>query len=187
MANVNRTRFALLGFLAHGPKTGYDLRKEFEERTAHFWSESLGQVYPTLRRLHEEGLLARDVLKQEGRPDRILYSITEDGLAELDRWLVEPSRPQPVRNEQLLKLFFASPRQASALLEDVRRHLDRYRAQAVEFDGFEQQINELAPSPQRTRMWLLNLSLGKRILKARIEWCEEAVETLSEIAMEEEA
>ena len=35
MRKTSRTRYALLGFLTFGPKTGYDLRKECEERTAH--------------------------------------------------------------------------------------------------------------------------------------------------------
>ncbi len=187
MPRTNRTRFALLGFLTQGPKTGYDLRKVFEERTSHFWSESLGQVYPTLRRLYEEGLVVREVQKQDARPDRIVYSITEEGHAELVLWIAQPSKPQPVRNEQLLKLFFASPEHAPALSNDLRRHLDRYRAQLDRFHSFENQIPQLAPTEARNQMWRLTLSLGQRILAARVGWCEEAIPVLDAISKETES
>ena len=128
--------------------------------------------------------MVREVRKQDGRPDRILYSITEDGLVELERWLVQPSKPQPVRNEQLLKLFFAMPDQIGVLLEDVRLHRDQYCAVASHYDSYREQIQTLAPTPEKAKLWRLNLSLGERIQNARIEWCDEAIEVLSEMAKE---
>ncbi|MGH9601902.1 MAG: PadR family transcriptional regulator, partial [Terriglobales bacterium] len=50
-STTNTTRFALLGLLSLGPQSGYDLKKRMEQSIAHFWSESYGQIYPTLRRL----------------------------------------------------------------------------------------------------------------------------------------
>ncbi len=184
MSRANRTRYAILGLLIGASKSGYDLRKELEERTSHFWNESLGQVYPTLRRLHEEGLVVREIQKRDARPDRILYSITEDGRAELERWLVEPSKPQPVRNEQLLRIFLAEPPHAAALITDIGQHRDTYLAQAAAYDGYEHKIGELAPTPERAAMWRLCTGLGRRILDARIAWCEEAMAVLSGIAEE---
>ena len=43
MPRVNRTRFAILGMLTSGPRSGYDLKKDFEEQISNFWSESLGK------------------------------------------------------------------------------------------------------------------------------------------------
>ena len=54
MARENRTRFAILGMLMSGPKSGYDLKQDFEQRISPFWSESLGQIYPALHRMDEE-------------------------------------------------------------------------------------------------------------------------------------
>lgn len=39
---MNATEFAILGLLAEGPLSGYDIKKEVEERLSHFWSQSYG-------------------------------------------------------------------------------------------------------------------------------------------------
>jgi DNA-binding PadR family transcriptional regulator len=39
-----RTRNAVLGVLACGSSTGYDIRKLPSETTSHFWKESYGQI-----------------------------------------------------------------------------------------------------------------------------------------------
>lgn len=44
-------REGLLALLDDRPRHGYDLRAEFEARTAHLWNLNSGQVYTTLDRL----------------------------------------------------------------------------------------------------------------------------------------
>jgi len=48
-------RHALLALLGEGPKHGFRLRQEFEERTGDFWPLNAGQVYTTLQRLGRAG------------------------------------------------------------------------------------------------------------------------------------
>jgi PadR family transcriptional regulator AphA len=56
---ANKTEFAILGLLASGPRSGYDIRKEVQDTLSHFWNESIGHIYPMLRRLHGKGLVSR--------------------------------------------------------------------------------------------------------------------------------
>ena len=51
------TEYAVLGMLALGPGSGYDLKKRVEGSIAHFWSESYGQIYPILAHLASQGLV----------------------------------------------------------------------------------------------------------------------------------
>ena len=53
------------------------------ESIGHFWSESYGQIYPGLKRLAADGLVEKKTERQKGRPDRHLYSLTEEGREEL--------------------------------------------------------------------------------------------------------
>src|SRR5262249_61796934 len=76
---TSTTEYAVLGMLAMGPGSGYDLKKRIEGSVAHFWSESYGQIYPILSRLAAEGLIARRLERQKGKPDRHVYSITAAG------------------------------------------------------------------------------------------------------------
>ena len=45
------SRYAVLGMLSMGLKTGYAMKKHVEGNLGHFWSESYGQIYPVLRQL----------------------------------------------------------------------------------------------------------------------------------------
>src|SRR5262249_56680091 len=117
------TEYAVLGMLAMGPGSGYDLKKRIEGSIAHFWSESYGQIYPIVSRLAAEGLIARRLERQKGKPDRHVYSITAAGHERLGRWLGEPAREQGIRSELLLKLFFGRHRP----VEETIRHVSRVR------------------------------------------------------------
>ncbi len=50
---------AILGFLSYKPRTGYDLKTAcFDESVAHFWPADQAQIYRTLDKLTEQGLVA---------------------------------------------------------------------------------------------------------------------------------
>lgn len=69
-----------LGVLARGPATGYEIRKAFEEGPfSHFQEAGFGSIYPALRKLTEDGLVALEELEQDGRPDRKVYRILAKG------------------------------------------------------------------------------------------------------------
>jgi DNA-binding PadR family transcriptional regulator len=85
-------KYALLGLLAQEPRHGYDLKNAFEEMLGGTWPLNVGQVYTTLARLERDGLVASAIVPQDLLPDRKVYSLTETGREELDRWLAEPSQ-----------------------------------------------------------------------------------------------
>ena len=59
MAKKQKTRSAILGLLSWQPMSGYDIKKLIEMGLRHFWSESYGQIYPTLEQLVKEGFAAK--------------------------------------------------------------------------------------------------------------------------------
>ena len=73
-------RLAILSLLHDGPKHGYQLMKEIEERSGRMYRGSAGSVYPTLQQLEDEALIRGD--RQEGRR---VYSLTAAGRKELKR------------------------------------------------------------------------------------------------------
>ena len=66
-------KHTLLGFLNYAPMTGYDLKKHIDNSTQFFWHAKLGQIYPTLKRLDEDGLTESEIMPQEGKPDKKFY------------------------------------------------------------------------------------------------------------------
>lgn len=178
MGRQNRTEYALLGLLAAGPKSGYDIKQEVEEVLSHFWHESYGHIYPVLKRLHDQDLATRRKEAQEGRPDRYVYTITDEGRRELRRWLAEPVEPRPPRNELLLKLFFgrfADPGTLASVVEEygdqARTALERLETVAASLDADEELSADLA-------YWKMTLDMGLRTLAAIAAWVDDTVETL---------
>ena len=95
-------RHSLLALLQDRPRYGYQLRAEFEERTASSWPLNIGQVYTTLDRLERDGLVRKEGGDGEGH---VIYSITEPGRAEAGAWFASPvARATPPRNELAIKL-----------------------------------------------------------------------------------
>ena len=78
-------RNAILGLLADHPRHGYELRAAFEALAGGeaLWSVKPAQVYTTLARLEEGGLVAQNSVEQDGGPEKHIYSLTAAGRAEL--------------------------------------------------------------------------------------------------------
>jgi DNA-binding PadR family transcriptional regulator len=194
MSSLNSTSYALLGLLSVAPHlSGYDMRKGIQNSIGYFWGESYGQIYPALKRLSAEGLIAQSSLaasktaskqREQGR-ERQTYVLTDAGRAALRQWLALPFHNDPPRNEFLLKLFFsreAGPSVAAAHVRDVnernRRMLDVVKQIEASVPA-EQEANPHLP------YWMLTLSLGKALTCAALEWGEKALAALT--AWEESA
>ena len=99
-------KYLLLGLLAERPRYGYDLKAVFEEFLGGTWPLNVAQVYTTLARLEQEGLVSCEVVPQELLPDRKVYSLTEEGEARLTRWANEAvDGPIRLRDEFFLKVL----------------------------------------------------------------------------------
>ncbi len=67
-------RAAILALLREGPRNGYQIMSEIEERSGGAWRPSPGAVYPALQQLADEGLI-----EAEESAGRRTYSLTEAG------------------------------------------------------------------------------------------------------------
>src|SRR2546423_1361238 len=174
------TDYALLGMLTLKPMSGYDIRATIAESIAYFWTESYGQIYPTLKRLTKEKQVARRTEKAGAR-ERHIYAITAAGREVLAEWLERPAQPRPPRNELLFKLFFArhsSPAEAAAQVERFRAEQEKAvaRYQAVERGLYERH----GKNPDLA-YWLITLRYGQLEAEALLRWSMEAEEILQEL------
>jgi DNA-binding PadR family transcriptional regulator len=99
-------RQGILAMLADGPRHGYQLRMDFEERTGSTWPLNVGQVYTTLSRLERDGLV---VALDDADDTQKRYALTEEGRAELAAWFATPvHREDRPRDELAIKLAMAA-------------------------------------------------------------------------------
>lgn len=133
---------AILGFVNEMPRSGYDLKKAFDASVAHFWPANQSQIYRTLARLTEAGLVEAKVVEQDGKPNRKVYYITEAGLAELRRWLSTPLPLGGWRDPFVIQLYWADAiglEELVALLEErASKHRERLQFYRRALKGFEE-------------------------------------------------
>ncbi len=86
----------LLGLLARGPASGWDLGSRLAKDPALGWNAELAQIYPALRRLLRGGFVALRRRRSPKGPPRREYRITAAGRREFREWLAEPLEiPKP--------------------------------------------------------------------------------------------
>jgi DNA-binding PadR family transcriptional regulator len=156
-ASRGDVRAAILALLREGPRNGYQIMSEIEERSGGAWRPSPGAVYPALSQLADEGLISAE--ESDGKRT---FSLTDAGRAyvaenpEMARGAWESTEQQEAW--QVPGLFAAAARlgsgivqlahagtaaQVSAaerLLERTRRELYRILAEGEDADEDEQEI-----------------------------------------------
>src|SRR5262252_689724 len=86
---VTATEVAVLGLLADGERSGYDLLRAAERSVGFFWTPAKTQLYAVLRKLVENGFATARHVRQSDRPDKTLYRVTDAGLDRLRTGLEE--------------------------------------------------------------------------------------------------
>ena len=97
---------ALLALLEEGPRYGYQLRAEFEERTGATWPLNVGQVYTTLTRLERDGLVEGAGRRRRG-PRRLPDHRGRPRRGRRPGSRRRSARTQPPRDELAIKLALA--------------------------------------------------------------------------------
>lgn len=174
MSRERKTRYVLLGILTWGPMSGYDMKKTIERSLGFFWQESYGQIYPMLAQLAAEGLAAKAVEAQDGRPDRHVYAITEAGRVALRAWLAQPTAPHRERVEVLVKLIFGQQVPPADNLAHLARFRAEHEALLAQYRQIEQRLEAASREHPAALYSLLTVRAGLRVSEAYCQWCDEA-------------
>jgi len=190
MASSNQTRFAILGVLTmHASMTGYDIRKYIESSIAYFWHENYGHLYPMLKELLRDGLIALDPSPSvpTSARTRIAYCITPAGRVALQTWLQEPLEPKRSRNELLFKTWFGDQMPVAVTRSRLQATMDERQQEIIVLEGFLKENDErivrlqaAGKQPRQVlfqRMTILNGIRGKQ---ATVEWCRECLAMLEQ-------
>jgi DNA-binding PadR family transcriptional regulator len=170
----------LLGLLSIESMSGYDLGQTIRASVGHFWNESYGQIYPNLKKLAAGGFVTSKLERQEGKPDRQVYSITRKGRERLAKWLAVPPQPEIPRNELLLKLFFGEQVPAQILVGYVEQMAQQHRAFLEILQQAEQQ--GIDPKYPGAPYWRMAAHFGQMEMQAHLAWAEETLAVLSKLA-----
>ncbi|NKR66201.1 inositol-3-phosphate synthase [Rhodococcus hoagii] len=162
---------AILGLLLESPMHGYELRKRLTGLLGAFRAFSYGSLYPTLRRMQADGLIAEDA-GADGtvkRRARRVYELTPAGRKRFSE-LVADTGPQNYTDDGFgvhLAFFSRTPAEARMrILEGRRRQVEERREglrDAVgratgSLDRYTRQLHQLGlESSEREVRWLNEL------------------------------
>lgn len=172
------TSYALLGLLSLRSWTTYELAKQVQRSLHWFWPRAERKLYDEPKRLVADGLATASA-EATGKRPRTVYAITDEGRAELRRWLGEPPAPRTAEFEAMVKVFFAdqgSVEQLTATLERVAaeaaERLEALAAMAGQTEGL--------PFPERTHISALGLSLALEQERTVLRWAEWAQQQVAQ-------
>lgn len=127
-------RDAVLAALLEGESSGYDLAKGFDASVANFWPATPQQLYRELDRLAEQGLIRARVVRQERRPNKRMFSLTEAGREAIRQFTAKAPKPSVIRDELLVKVQAADAGDMPAVRESILERLQWARAKLQRYE-----------------------------------------------------
>lgn len=169
----------LLGLLAGGESHGYDLKRRYDARFPAARPLAFGQVYTALDGLARRGWVEATGTTKAGAAERVMFQMTTDGHAELERWLgeVEPPAPfagNPLQVKVTIALLVSGTEAAAGYLAAQRAaHLARMR-----------QYTRMVADPDAAIAEVLAADYALTHLEADLRWLETAQTRVHELAGE---
>jgi DNA-binding PadR family transcriptional regulator len=171
---------AILSALIERACSGYDLAKQFDGSVGFFWQATHQQIYRELSTLEEKELISAKIISQEGRPDKKLYHVTEQGRKFLADWIAKPSSMNSVKDELLVKLFAGHLVEKEIIIAELERHRNQHLERLSAYKQIEQKY---FADPQSLdideKFRYLTLRNGIRYEQEWLAWCDEAIAFLS--------
>ncbi|MBQ8984183.1 MAG: PadR family transcriptional regulator [Lachnospiraceae bacterium] len=175
-------KHGILGLLNYNDMNGYEILETFRHSLNHFWNAQKSQVYRELTALENSGYIQGSWVEQDGKPDKKMYSITDEGRVELAQWLSKDEK-ESVRTPLLMKVFFLGEKSIDENIAFFMKlkAANEIRYQAfVEADQSQDYYSDELQDLYRSMFWGFTISYGRKRVKMTIEWCDECIAALKE-------
>jgi DNA-binding PadR family transcriptional regulator len=175
MAGTRGIRHFILGLLTQQPMSGYDIKRFLKSLSWLIEVPSLGSLYPSLHALLEDGLVTREVVTNQDRPSRKIYSITKAGEEALQEWLEQPSNSNASLKKFVMRLALAGQLSQVGLLAHLEQRRARVTAQKI---ALEQALESEAKSADLGERLMLDYGLS--LAAAELAWLDSTLARLSQ-------
>ncbi|MFF2753291.1 PadR family transcriptional regulator [Psychrobacillus sp. NPDC058041] len=173
-------KYGMLGLLSKWDATGYEIKKEFDSFMSIFWHTHLSQIYPELSKLEKEKLINSRMIPQDGKPDKKLYSITDEGRKELFQWLEAAPESPNIKDSFLMQAFFMDNLSAKDVIFQLKYYQkereDRLKKLKQILYEKWQLIKEGNKFTTRILMSSVVLKRGLEQEEEYILWCKRTIE-----------
>jgi DNA-binding PadR family transcriptional regulator len=178
---INKTRYALLGMLFDSQMSGYEIKQFMLGSTANFWKESDASIYPMLKILEKEGMVAsKSELK--GKRESRKFEITDAGKKEFLEWMGKTTEKESRRNELLLKLFFGKNVNPEESIKKLHLRLAKVKKEYEQFIDIQDNVLAKLPDDYPNKIfWSITLRNGILLTEAEIKWIVESIKALKKL------
>lgn len=183
-------RYILLGFLSYQPMSGYDMKRLMDVSTTHFWHAYHSQIYATLRKMEQDGLVTSEIDASEDKLERRIYMLTPTGTVALDEWLKQPLMEVPQSKDDLMvRLFFSARRDKAEVLDELRlqrrlhqQQLDLYADISPEFYAEQMQMMTGGDDfSHDAKFWAMTVAHGREYEAMYVHWLDQTIRELEAI------
>jgi DNA-binding PadR family transcriptional regulator len=157
--------------------TGYEIKKRIDTSLSFFWKTGYGQIYPTLKQMEENRWINKRG-DNNGKLEKIIYSITEEGRKQLINWLTSMKENEDPKFEILLKLFFGGALEKQKNMDTIQAFKEKYAGQLPVLKEFQSELEHIVQDSPDHLYYLITVLFGVKITNAYIEWADEALKLL---------
>lgn len=166
---------AILVALLDQPRSGYDLTKWFDSSVGFFWKATHQQVYRELNRMEADHWIQAEVVRQDTRPDKKVFSLTPEGKAYLQSWIRIPVDVSPIRDELLVKLFAGYLVDPSELLTELKRHQEHHQCRLQRLKNIQHSYFQAPLTTLEKRYQHFTLQFGIQYEEDWLKWCQQVM------------
>lgn len=176
-------RHAVLAVLLGGEFSGYQLAKVFDTGVADFWYAAPQQLYAELTKLERSGLVTGRLVIQLDRPNKRVYTVTETGVEELERFAEEETKPAVIRDDLLVKVHAVDRTGAATVVARLEERAVQAAAKVELFGGTLRALrgdldeDEFLATGKRIGPYLTCLR-GLRFEQENLDWCRRSVDLI---------
>lgn len=175
----SKTHIVILGLLSEEPLSGYDIKKLIDIRFRFFWSESYGQIYPTLKRMVKEGLINALSQSKDNRGKQ-RYEITTSGRETLHLWQTQEPDKESLRLELLLKMYFSLGSEPQTLINFIKSFQSSHSRDLMILNAFKKELSSI-PDPYQNHQNILSvIEFGVMTNTAYLQWCQDTLKQLED-------
>ena len=168
--------FYLLGLLLrNGSQHGYSLKQIVETRIADFAKIKLPTIYYHLDKLHQKGYVTKALDREGSRPEKYVYSITDEGKAQFHTLLERQLHTDDTLEFSLDGvLYFGEHVEDTELLSELRQRKDTLAHKLAALRAHKDQVlATVHPKGRRSSEAIFNHHIVH--MEAELTWLNETL------------
>lgn len=174
-------KHGILGLVNYCEMTGYEIMQAFRDSLSFFWTAQTSQIYRELQTLENKRWVSKTVVPQQGRPDKNVYAITQEGRGELLRWLSDGNLGVDARTPMLMKVFFMGEKSREENIryfEDLKTYCRMFLESLETVPEHIAAYSAYLDDREKALYWEMTVEYGRRNTQACMDWAQSCIERL---------